>query len=64
MKLIVKNTLTNEYQLIDKAHYGDHYLNTAADIMGISETELRDDIRENRQNYHITVIDVNRKKDL
>jgi hypothetical protein len=44
--------------------YGDHYLNTAADIMGISETKLRDDIRENRQNYHITVIDVNRKKDL
>jgi hypothetical protein len=41
--------------------YGDHYLNTAADIMGISETELRDDIRENRQNYHITVIDVNGK---
>lgn len=44
--------------------YGDHYLNTAADILGISETELRQDIRENPEKYHINVIDVNRKKDL
>jgi hypothetical protein len=44
--------------------YGDHYLNTAAEILGVSEMELRQDIRENRQKYHITVIDVKRKKDL
>jgi hypothetical protein len=44
--------------------YGDHYLNTTADILGISETELRNDIRENRQQYCIFVVNVNRKKDL
>lgn len=44
--------------------YGDHYLNTAAKILGMTETELRQDIRENGKKYHITIIDVNRKKDL
>lgn len=28
--------------------YGDHYLNTAADILGITEQQLRDDMRNNR----------------
>jgi hypothetical protein len=44
--------------------YGDHYLNTAAEILGISEMELRDDIRETPEKYHINVMDVNRRKDL
>ena len=44
--------------------YGDHYLNTAAGILGIPETELRHDIRKNDKKYHINVIDVQRKKDL
>jgi hypothetical protein len=44
--------------------YGDQYLNTAAEILGISEMELRDDIKINPKKYHITVINVNRKKDL
>jgi len=44
--------------------YDDHYLNTAAGILGIPETELRHDIRTNENKYHITVIDVQRKKEL
>lgn len=44
--------------------YGDHYLNTAAEILGMTESELRQDIRDNRDKYCIFVSDVNRKKDL
>jgi len=44
--------------------YGDHYLNTAAGIMGMTESYLRHDLRENRSNYAVFVTDVLRKKDL
>jgi len=44
--------------------YGDHYLNTAAGILEISEEELRNDIRQNRDKYAIFCSDVNCKKDL
>ena len=44
--------------------YGDHYLNTAAEILGMPEMKLRHDIRKNDKKYHITVMDVQRKKDL
>lgn len=44
--------------------YGDHYLNTAADILKISEIKLRQDIRKNDKKYHITVMDVQRRRDL
>ena len=42
--------------------YGDHYLNTAAKILGITERDLRQDIRDNREKYLIIALDVNRKK--
>lgn len=38
--------------------YGSHYMQTAAEIIG------NDDIYKKPELYHITVIDVNRKKDL
>lgn len=44
--------------------YGDHYLNTAASILDMSEMELRQDIRNNPEKYCIFAMDVNRKKDL
>ena len=44
--------------------YGEHYLNTAAEIIGTTEQELRQDLMDNRQNYAIFVADVDRKKDL
>ena len=44
--------------------YGDHYINTAAGILGISEEELRKDIMQNPDKYAIFCSDVNRKKDL
>ena len=44
--------------------YGDHYLNTAAQILSITERDLRQDMRNNREKYLIISQDVNRKKDL
>ena len=44
--------------------YGDHYLNTAAELLGISEADLRKDIRNNPADYTIVCVDVDRKKDL
>lgn len=44
--------------------YGDHYLNTAAKLLGITEIELRKDIMASPENYNIVAVDVLRKKDL
>ena len=45
--------------------YGDHYLNTAAEILGISEQELRALIHEyHTEKFVIVCTDVSRKKDL
>ena len=45
--------------------YGDHYLNTAAEILGISEQELRSLIsRYGIEKFVIVCTDVLRKKDL
>lgn len=44
--------------------YDDHYLNTAAEILNMSETELRQDLMDHREKYCIFAVDVNRKKDL
>jgi hypothetical protein len=44
--------------------YDSQYMNTAAEIIGISETSLRKDMIKNLEKYHVTVTDVLRKKDL
>lgn len=45
--------------------YGNHYLNTAAEILGISEQELKALISEySTEKFVIVCTDVNRKKDL
>ena len=44
--------------------YGDHYLKNAAEVMGITETVLRDRLRNSPEKYVINTQDVNRKKDL
>lgn len=45
--------------------YGNHYLNTAAKILGISEQELRSLISQfGPEKFIIVCTDVNRKKDL
>lgn len=44
--------------------YGSHYINTAAEILGITENELRQDIWENGDKYCIFEMDIKRKKDL
>ena len=44
--------------------YGDHYLNTAAEILGITEAELRQDMRDSQDKYCVFANDVNRKRDL
>lgn len=44
--------------------YGNHYIQTVADIFGIDFNTLNKDIRENPEKYIVNCIDVNRKKDL
>ena len=44
--------------------YGDHYLNTAAKLLGIAERDLRQNMMDHREKYLIIALDVNRKKDL
>lgn len=44
--------------------YGDHYLNTAAKILNMTERELRDDIFNCPEKYVVICRDVDRKKDL
>ena len=44
--------------------YGEHWKQTAADILGIDFDKFSKDIRENREKYVFNVMDVNRKKDL
>lgn len=44
--------------------YGTHYLNTAAKILGMEETELRSLIYEYPDKFFINCQDVLRKKDL
>lgn len=44
--------------------YGSHYLNTAARFLDVSESSLREFIKNNPEHILESVIDVNRKKDL
>lgn len=47
-------------------HYGYEraFLQTAAEILGIPYSELCDQMREHPENFHVSVVDVPRRRDL